>query len=64
MDADSFRDVAILKEDMSPADIVEMLRQLQFRNGLKTVKLDCGVRDFLVATVTDRYAKALNRVRL
>jgi hypothetical protein len=56
MDTASVRDVAILEED-TPADIVEMLGQLRFHKGLKTIKLDSGVRDFLVAIVTDRYTK-------
>jgi hypothetical protein len=60
MMVESIQDVAVLEDDMTPTDIVEMLRQLRFRNGLRTIKLDSGVRDFLVATVTDRYGKVLN----
>jgi hypothetical protein len=30
--ADSFRDVAILEDDMPPTDIVEMLGQIRFYN--------------------------------
>ena len=36
--ADSFRDVAILEDDMSPADIVEMLRQKSSLRELITVQ--------------------------
>ena len=39
MDADSFRDVAILEDDMSRTDIVEMLGQLRFRVHIGKIEL-------------------------
>ncbi len=54
------REVEYLDQDMTPADILEVLARLQFRQAddLRPIKLDAGVRDYLVATLSARRRKA------
>jgi hypothetical protein len=46
----------ILDQDMTPGDIVDILRRMRFfhHDDLRTIKLDGGVRDFLVAALQRR----------
>jgi hypothetical protein len=49
--------VAFIDEEMTPADIAEVLEQLRFRgSGLRTIKIDKGCRDYLVGVLTARRA--------
>jgi hypothetical protein len=48
----------VLDGDMTPGDIINALEQLRFENGLRAVKLDGAVRDFLVAALSVRRGKA------
>jgi hypothetical protein len=42
----------VLDGDMTATDIVAALEQLRFDHGLRTIKVDGAVRDFLVGAVS------------
>jgi hypothetical protein len=48
----------VLDGDMTAGDIINALEELRFENGLRSVKLDGAVRDFLVAALSVRRGKA------
>jgi hypothetical protein len=50
----------LLVADMRPSEVVEVLAGLRFNaeTQQRTIRLDKGVRDFLVAAVTARCGKA------
>jgi hypothetical protein len=43
-----------IDQDMTPSEIVTVLRQLTFRTGLCTIKLDAPVRDLIVSALWQR----------
>jgi len=46
--------VEVLSEEMTAADIVTVLQYMQFRDGFGLLKVDKGVRDFLLRAVRQR----------
>jgi hypothetical protein len=55
---DPERQVETLQGDMTPADLIDTLQGLRFRNGLLTIKIDKEARNFLVDALVARRGKA------
>ena len=54
-------ETSTLDADMTPADIADTLKRLNFTRGtLITIRLDRDVRDFLVAAVTRQGERSRN----